>query len=198
MNEYSVLESTPKEELVASNPLFNQDLFEQFLAFIKMQNHCDVHSVAGAFVKSKKSGIHYSFHSKSVTSGTRILDTGVTDHICCDMSLFTSVPASSSIKINLPNNHLVVTTYIGNIKLNEHITLYNVPDFSFNLLSISHPTRYSNVSMVFDDSLCALQENNTKRVTDFVEQRGVLYLMKHEKFVNNASASLVFYASFKI
>jgi len=67
-----------------------------------------------------------------------IIDTGVTDHMICCTSLFTSITATITYQVKLPNGQDVPVTHIGVVRLSEHLVLTHVlcvPSFNFNLLS---------------------------------------------------------------
>lgn len=110
-------------------------MFEQFLSFAKLQKGDETnHVVAGAFVDINAAStnanatagntyISSCFHTIS-DRYSWILDISATDHMSCDLAMFTSVPKPSNIKIKLPNN--ASATYISNIVFNDFLTLYNI------------------------------------------------------------------------
>lgn len=62
-----------------------------------------------------KSGIHFCFNSVANDISPWIVDTGASNHMVCDISLFTSVPKPSNVKVRLPNNVIITATFIGDI-----------------------------------------------------------------------------------
>jgi len=65
-----------------------------------------------------------------------ILDTGATDHVTCDMSLFLTYYEIEPVKVRLPNNTQVIAKCVGTIVLSEDFIIYNVlfiPEFALNI-----------------------------------------------------------------
>lgn len=98
----------------------------------------------------------------SVVGSRWIVDSGVTDHMCHDLSLFHSY---SCIKdhgstITIPNGKQVYVTYHGVIHLNNDIVLEDVlyvPDFKFNLISIPKICPDMKCNVVFNYLGCTLR-----------------------------------------
>ena len=68
-----------------------------------------------------------------------ILDSGAIDHVCFDMSNFTSYNPIKPIIIKLPNENSVTASYSGTVFFNNKFILKNVlyvPNFSFHLISL--------------------------------------------------------------
>jgi hypothetical protein len=88
-----------------------------------------------------KYSIFSSCHTSiSCPSHAWIIDTGATDHMINSISLFTSITATISIKVKLPNENFSLVTHIGTVRVSAHLThtdVLCVPSFSFNLLSVS-------------------------------------------------------------
>ncbi|KAL0458745.1 UNVERIFIED_CONTAM: Copia protein, partial [Sesamum latifolium] len=62
----------------------------------------------------------------SLNNGTWIVDTGATNHLCGDVSLFHSLQTlKTPININLPDNSTVLAKQSGNITLSATLTLTN-------------------------------------------------------------------------
>jgi len=86
-----------------------------------------------------------------------IVDSGATDHVTISLDNFDSYSKINDIKVNLPNGIHVKATHKGNIKLNNGITLHNVlfiPEFNYNLISLSKLIKDSQVHIAFTDSGC--------------------------------------------
>ncbi|GAA0157244.1 hypothetical protein LIER_38422 [Lithospermum erythrorhizon] len=70
-----------------------------------------------------------------------ILDSGATDHITPNLSLFTCYQALSiSSTITIPDDSQISIHHIGNVTLSQSLNLLNVlhiPSFQYNLISIS-------------------------------------------------------------
>jgi len=80
--------------------------------------------------------------------------------------------------INFPNGNITSITAIGNIKLIHDLVLNDtlvVPDFKFNLLSVSKLTRDNNCVAVFYPELCLIQDCATKTLKAFGKEASGLY-----------------------
>jgi hypothetical protein len=74
-----------------------------------------------------KHSVFSSCHTSiASTPHTWIIDTGATDHMINSISLFTSITATISTKVKLPNGQFALVTHIGTIKISAHLTLTNV------------------------------------------------------------------------
>ncbi|KAL9230687.1 hypothetical protein vseg_006005 [Gypsophila vaccaria] len=92
---------------------------------------------------------------------TWIVDTGASNHICCDESLFVSCHSIRAIQVGLPNGTGLEATKIGSVRINENLTLSNVlfvPTFNCNLLSVPQLLSSKQLSIQFNDSTCVLQD----------------------------------------
>ncbi|KAK3042543.1 hypothetical protein RJ639_000267 [Escallonia herrerae] len=116
----------------------------------------------------------------SVFTKLWILDSGATDHITSDPTLFTQTNSSSIPSVNLPTGSSASINSIGTIPFNSNITLDNVlcvPSFRLNLMSISKLTNDLNCCAILFPSFCALQDLATGKMIDSGKQRGGLYYM---------------------
>ncbi|KAL0354232.1 UNVERIFIED_CONTAM: Retrovirus-related Pol polyprotein from transposon RE2 [Sesamum angustifolium] len=91
-----------------------------------------------------------------------IIDTGATNHICGDITLFQSytTPTHSQFII-LPDGSKKNVMYTGTIQLSTTISLDHVlyiPGFSVNLLSVSQLCASNSVSFSFFEKCCILQD----------------------------------------
>lgn len=75
---------------------------------------------------------------------TWIIDSGASDHICCDKTLFSSLNKfSRSHLIGLPSDQSIKVSQYGNVPIHDKIMLSQVlyvPDFKHNLISVSKVT----------------------------------------------------------
>jgi hypothetical protein len=105
---------------------------------------------------------HHHKTSPAISSdkSSWIIDTGATDHMISTVSLFTSIIATISSRVKLPNGNYAIVTHIGTVKLSEHLTLHDVlcvPSFSFNLISASKLIKYLNCCLIFLANFCFIQ-----------------------------------------
>ncbi|XP_074328421.1 uncharacterized protein LOC141666331 [Apium graveolens] len=97
------------------------------------------------------------------SSGTKwIVDSGATDRMCCDLSLFKShekMHRSDSF-ITIPNGKQVRIDKSGVVELNHDIVFKDVlyvPEFKFNLVSIPKICRDMSCTVTFTNNDCFLQ-----------------------------------------
>ncbi|KAF2300329.1 hypothetical protein GH714_012046 [Hevea brasiliensis] len=87
------------------------------------------------------SNSNISFSPISPTPQVNVaVNTGPTNHIVCNSSLFSSYKSLSNAFVSLPNGVKVPVTAIGQVSFNSCLTLHKVllvPSFNFNLISVS-------------------------------------------------------------
>ncbi|KAL4324612.1 hypothetical protein GQ457_11G008400 [Hibiscus cannabinus] len=89
-----------------------------------------------------------------------IVDSGASKHVCCSKVLFESLHSTEGT-ILLPNNSVVSVAYSGTVRLSPSLVLRDVlfvPQFQFNLLSVSSLITDSNLSILFCKSECLIQD----------------------------------------
>lgn len=95
-----------------------------------------------------------------------VLDSGATDHICTNISKMTNLyKCPAPIQVNLPNGHTVLVDQIGTVALQTNIILHTVlyiPEFAYNLISISILTKATLHSIIFTHDRCFYQDLNVK------------------------------------
>lgn len=90
------------------------------------------------------------------------LYSGATHHVCCDRSKFSSILPTSNSSVSLPNGHKVSIEFIGIVTVLEGLTHSNVlfiPNFKFNLISISSLVSHHPISMTFMPDSCTHTED---------------------------------------
>ena len=110
-----------------------------------------------------------------------ILDTGATDHMTPLTNASTNL-ISQAIKphIKLPNGTVAEIELVGNIVMANGFQLIDVlvvPDFHFNLLSISKLTRDMNCVALFHPEFCLIQDCATMEIKGLGKQRGGLHYL---------------------
>lgn len=89
-----------------------------------------------------------------------ILDSGATDHVTCCFTYFYKVRSVSGIYVSLPDNSIVQVTHIGTIQLTSYLFLHDVlyvPQFTYNLVSVSKLMSHTNCCVTFKHDLCEIQ-----------------------------------------
>ncbi|CAL1381785.1 unnamed protein product [Linum trigynum] len=109
-----------------------------------------------------------------------VLDTGASDHIICSISLFLRCKKVHDVSVTLPNSQQASVTHLGVVKLPCGIFLTNVllvPSFSYNLISISQLTKNSPVSLLFQSTLCSIQDLISRQRIGLIPVSRGLYLL---------------------
>lgn len=120
--------------------------------------------------------------SISPTTKAWILDSGASTHICCSKYLFMSLIWNSPLVVTLPNKTNFIAEFAGCIRLSKAISLHNVfyiPDFHFNLISVSSLTRdFSTFRIVFANNSCLIQDKCTLRTIGKGNLHNGLYFLE--------------------
>jgi len=90
-----------------------------------------------------------------------IVDSGASTHIVCAIDLFDSYHYVSNQIVKLPNNAVVPVIAVGTVHLSPSLTLHNVsfiPNFTFNVLSVSALLTNSSYSVCFSSNQFVIQE----------------------------------------
>lgn len=112
--------------------------------------------VANVYKSSSKLQLYHSW----------IIDTGATDHMCSNKDFFSFLtPISQSHSIGMPNGHHTSVSFIGDVKLHDSLILHGVlyvPDFKYNLISVSKLSSHLQTFTLFTDEACLLQDPSQK------------------------------------
>ena len=110
-----------------------------------------------------------------------IIDSGASDHIAGNSSLFSSLsPSKIPHFITLVNSSRVAATGIGHISptsLSLNFVLL-IPGCPFNITSLSQLTRSRNCSVTFDANSFVIQERGTGRTIGVGHESHGLYYLK--------------------
>ncbi|XP_022867559.1 uncharacterized protein LOC111387248 [Olea europaea var. sylvestris] len=110
-----------------------------------------------------------------------IVDSDATNHVCFDQSLFhTLVPISNSF-FTLPNKTRIQVNFSGIIRINPSLILYDVlyvPQFQFNLLSVTSLTRNSSLQIIFLMDRCLIQKIPTLKTIGRGNKVADLYVIE--------------------
>jgi len=176
-----------------------------FASFLSKLKNSMVHSVISSasisvsleMKHSVFSTSHLPPHISSVNLHSWIIDTGATDHMISTISLFTSITATISSRVKLPNGDYAMVTHIGTVKLSEHLILHDVlcvPSFSFNLISASKLIKSLNCCLIFLANFCFIQSLLDWMTIGVGRQHGGLFYLMHKPRLHSAQ---VYSASIK-
>jgi len=96
----------------------------------------------------------------SFTSGVWIIDRGASDHITPDLGVNLCSKAKFPGFITMPNGKQPKIAHIGSMQLTPSLVLFNVlrvPDFQFNLLSVSKLCEQVTRKVIFTPTNSTLQ-----------------------------------------
>ncbi|XP_049390256.1 uncharacterized protein LOC125854717 [Solanum stenotomum] len=133
-------------------------------------------------------GISYTLAFTSLArmnSSSWIIDSGASEHMCFNPSVFNSLtPLSSPMFIILPNLTQVNITHKGTISIFSDLILENVlyvPSFKYNLLSVDKFVKQFQSCLLFTPTGCFLQAPFMKRAQVFGEAKDGLFLLQPAK-----------------
>ncbi|GFS44584.1 hypothetical protein Acr_00g0091130 [Actinidia rufa] len=112
------------------------------------------------------SGIPTALHVRS-SNPSWVLDSGADDHMTGELSLFTSDLSSIDQFVRIADGSAVHVRSKGEICLSSQLTLSSVlyvPDFAYNLLSVSRLACDYNCDVIFSSHTCLLQNQNSKKI----------------------------------
>lgn len=112
---------------------------------------------------------------------TWIIDSGASDNVTFSIKNFTHNIRKYDSFVLLPNLTKIKVTHIGDIKVNKHLTLYDVlyiPYFHVNLLSISKVNNTNDISFLFTKNFCVIQTQFSSLMIGKTWHRHGLYHIK--------------------
>ncbi|KAG5547669.1 hypothetical protein RHGRI_013386 [Rhododendron griersonianum] len=125
----------------------------------------------------------------SISSNCWILDSGATDHIASDSSLFIHSHPPDTPCVNLPTGSTVPINSTGTLLFNKDVILkdvLHVPSFRLNLLSASKITQSLNCCVILFPDFCVLQDLATGKMIGWGKQSGGLYYMSLDRTLPTA------------
>ena len=122
-------------------------------------------------------GTSTAFHVRT-GEPTWVLDSGVNDHMTGESSLFSSPLIPITQSVSLTNGSTSHISHKGDVILLSDIMLssvLHVPNFAFNLLSVSCLTKSLNCAVIFLPYHCLLQDLNLRKIFGKGYERDGLY-----------------------
>jgi len=167
----------------------NIEQYQQLLTLLNKQQpegNSSGPSVGTCFIASK----HFCFLT-SFANGDWIIDSGASDHITKDLGILTSVQKLTiSGFITMPNGKHSKIAHIGSVQLTPTLLLSNVlyvPDFQFNLLSVSKLCEQVAGKVIFTSTDCTLQGPMQQEVVLGKANNGLYHVQSSA--ANKAAAS---------
>ncbi|KAK0581916.1 hypothetical protein LWI29_019529 [Acer saccharum] len=121
-----------------------------------------------------------SFNPILASSHYWIIDSGATSHICSTYSVFSSLKPITNSFVTLPNHTKIPVFFIGTVQISPSLLLTDVlfvPQFKFNLLSVSALTSSSQLSVSFFTDSCVVQDINSMRMIGKGKKLESLYVL---------------------
>lgn len=133
---------------------------------------------------SMASSMHISPH-------TWVIDTGATNHMCCNLSVMQDVKILHiPLQVKFPNGQTVKVTHVGSVFIHPlSILLSNVlhiPVFNFNLLSVSSLATQTHSTVCFTSTDCYLQDQYQKKGLVLGNIVGGLYQLSNLPHMSSA------------
>ena len=117
-----------------------------------------------------------------------VIDSGATDHMTSNSSLFLSYkPCAGNRKVKIANGSLSPIAGTGKIKISDSISLsqvLHVPNLACNLVSVSKITKELNCCAYFLPDSCVFQELTTGRTIGNAEEHDGLYFLEDGSATN--------------
>lgn len=140
-------------------------------------------------VSGKYSNLEHDFENINKKENCLwVLDTGATNHMTCDKSLFSDDWIPCMYRVTLPNGQTVNATAIGSVRLSKDILLKNVlflPSFHFNLVSVRKLMIDINCRVVFMTDTCFIQDQVSWKTLGEGKVRKGLYCFHQKPNHNN-------------
>lgn len=122
-----------------------------------------------------------------------ILDTGVTNHMTFNLEYLNSLAECDSPSfVQLPNGKTAIIAHVGTYSLTPTQTLskvLHVPDFHFNLLSVSQLTKELNSCVLFYPHFCLIQDLYSGKMKRIGRVKGSPYSFHSPKFSSSQDRS---------
>lgn len=120
-------------------------------------------------------------NDKPDDSSIWILDSGASCHIGTQKNLFSNLtPIKNKPLVYLPDGSTCSPKFTGSVQLTSRITLHNVyfiPDFKFNLISVSTLLLSNDLVLTFYPLVCIIQDLHSKAEVGRAHQQGNLYFI---------------------
>ena len=108
--------------------------------------------------------------------------------MCCNLSNFETSTAVTNSFVQLLTGISIPKTHVGTVKINTSLTLHDVlciPDFKFNLISVSKLAETQGCSCIFTSSNCFLQDHIQKTTIGMGRRAGDLYILDTTSYTYN-------------
>lgn len=118
---------------------FSKEVCEQLVDLLNKNKVGAVNQVGNPSPYDELSGKAFQV-SQGNQNSVWIFNSGASDHIICNPSLFTNTYPTQSRYVRLPNGNVTRVSQVGTVVFPSQFTLHNVlcvPSFYLNLISVS-------------------------------------------------------------
>jgi len=147
---------------VSGQPTDKSITHGEYLELMEALKKLDASDKTGSFT-----GISYRLMN-SISKDAWIIDSGASDDIVCNKGFFSNIEKLYfPISVQLPNGNTTHVEMTGTVNLSSLITLQNVlyvPDFHFNLISVSRACEENSCHVSFDSDKCFFQAISTSKL----------------------------------
>ncbi|XP_031280999.1 uncharacterized protein LOC116139474 [Pistacia vera] len=115
-----------------------------------------------------------------------IVDSGATRHICSQASAFVSLHSIHHTTVTLPNHSQILVHFASDVKLHSDLVLKDVlfvPQFKFNLISVSALVIGSALTVSFLPNCFVIQDLSTKRMIGRGDKVQDLYILNLHYYI---------------
>ncbi|XP_057246861.1 uncharacterized protein LOC130589573 [Beta vulgaris subsp. vulgaris] len=151
-----------------------------------MANHVDtamMHSLFQEFLKSMKGPAAHAHSAGTKCSQFWIVDSGATDHMAYDASLFSfRRKLDKMIEVGLPDGSISYVSEIGDVVICPNVVLHDVllvPSFKHNLLSVGQLAKHNKIEVKFSFSECVFVDAYGTQIVQGIKLGGLYYLKMH-------------------
>jgi hypothetical protein len=107
-----------------------------------------------------------------------LLDSGANEHLCCNLSYFTSFHRIKPVCVTLPNKTTILVHYAGNVSFTPQFYLTNVlysPLCQLNLISVAKLCESLSCVLHFSHDQCMIQDQTSMKMIGLARQVHGLY-----------------------
>jgi len=121
-----------------------------------------------------------------------IIDTGATNHMISKIGMLNKesvVEVKCPKPVSLPNGEVAYVTHTGSCHISPTIIVtdvFHIPEFKYNLLSVSKMTKELGCSVTFFPHFCVFQELYTGKVKAIGKKSDGLYLLLKDQITHQS------------
>ncbi|XP_073041984.1 uncharacterized protein [Primulina eburnea] len=158
----------------------------QYAEILKYLSSSTMHSsntnVVNNLPSSSTNVANMTGHVIEETQADWITDTGANEHMTGNYSLLHGAKSlcASPSSVRLPNGDYLLVSDKGSVAISENILVHDVlfvPNFRYNLLSVSKFTKSYNCCVTFHPNCCTFQERTSGRIIWTGKERHGLYYL---------------------